>query len=111
VVGADDALVVDDDRGPVRDARVLLQHAEGAADGVVGVADHGMRDLVRERLPVGEPGLVAEERVGADADDLDLVVTELLEVLLEAPEDYFLMAARPVHVFPQLAVSHGLAVF
>ena len=86
MVGADDALVVDDDRGPVGDAGVLLQHAERAADGVVGVPHDRVRDLARERLPIGEPRLVAVERVGADPDDVDLVVTELLEVILEAAD-------------------------
>jgi hypothetical protein len=53
---------------------------------VVGVAHDRVRDLARKGLTVGEPRLVAEERVGADADDVDLVVTELLEVILEAPD-------------------------
>src|SRR5262245_24589154 len=86
MVGPDHALVVDDHRGPVGDARVLLQDAEGTAHGMVRVREHRMRDLPWERLAVAEPGLVREERVGADADDVDLVVAELGQVLLEATD-------------------------
>src|SRR5205085_1998646 len=86
VVGADDAVVVHDHRGAVGDAGVLLQHPERRADAVVRVGQHRVGDLLRERLAVGEPGLVAVERVGADPDDLDLVVLEVVEVLLEAPD-------------------------
>jgi hypothetical protein len=72
----DHALGVDDERAAQREAFVLDQHAEVAADGVGRVADHRVLDLA-DRLRRVVPGLVGEVSVGRDAVDLDAELLEL----------------------------------
>src|SRR5262245_14728971 len=81
---ADDPTVVDDDRGAIGDALILLQDPEGPADDVAGVGEDRMRDSLREGLPIAKPPRMRKERVGADADDRHVLVFEILRERLEA---------------------------
>ena len=82
---ADDALVVDDDGRAVRDALVLLQHAERARHGVVGVGDDRVRDLLREVLRSANQALWLKNESVDDADHTDAVVGELLRAATWKP--------------------------
>jgi hypothetical protein len=82
----DDPLGIHDHGGAEGDTHVVLEHAEGPADLVAGVGQHGVRDLLGEGLAVGEPGLVREEGVGAGADHRDAVILEVLDEVLESAD-------------------------
>lgn len=84
VLAAHQPFVINDDRGAVRNAGLLVQHVEGAADRVVGVSQHGVRDLFRENLAVMEPCVVAVKRIGAHAYHVDRKTLELSKQGLEA---------------------------